>query len=340
MERNYRSGNKTTDFSKDSTTKYNNIPILAQYGNQMITANNLALLRGSGSWNPGPNYPQTVNRGPAGSQSLNYYSNFDPQSATNFYQKSTLAGPNYYNQDKDLEAANFENVSKDWKTVYSNNDEARKRPFVVGTSGFHPEREGSWDRPDFQNSTGTDQYQVWALKSLNITPSALINFFFSEENVKYLQQQMIDEVKRIRGETISPQSIDDTLIIMRNAYQYALAGWLPYAGSTNKVYARGTIVNPNGKAFDSSGQGGCTSLEEQILRLNKSVLEETISQILSGIDQYKQYYKDASSIPMPLSHPVMASMKGSNVLQENLGFSSGHDMSKSISSYSQRFNII
>ena len=124
---------------------------------------------------------------------------------------------------------------------------------------------------------------------------------------------------------------------MRNTYSYALAGWLPHAGDPNKAYARGTIVNPGGKAY---GLQGCTSLSEQLTRLNKSVLEETISQILSGIDQYKQYYKDASSIPMPLSRSVMTTMKGSRVLQENIGFESGHDMSKSISSYSQRFNII
>jgi hypothetical protein len=129
---------------------------------------------------------------------------------------------------------------------------------------------------------------------------------------------------------------------MRNKYLYAQSGWLPYAGDKNKVYARGTIINPGNKSDRaySSTTGGCTSLEEQIKRLNRSVLEECVKQVFSGLDAYSQYYKDASSLPLPLTHPVLTTMKGSNVLQENIGFESGHDMSKSISSFNQRFNII
>jgi hypothetical protein len=321
------------------TTANNNIPHLTSYGNTLITADNKALLRGSGLYNPGPNYDQTVDRGPAYSQALNFYSTFDPQSATNFNAMGNFAKPNYYNTDKATQAANFANVSKDWENVQSNLDQDNILKYKVGSTGFHPEREGSWDRESYQCSTGSDQYQTWAMKSMNITPSALLNFFFSEDNVKYLQNQMTREVKRIRNEDISPQSIDDLLIIMRNKYEYALSGFLPYAGDPNKVRARGTVENPGGLAYDANA-GGCTSLEEQIQRLNKSIVEETVSQILSGIDQYKQYYKDASSIPIPLSHPVHISTKGANVLQPNLGFQSGHEMSKSISSYSQRFNII
>jgi hypothetical protein len=321
------------------TTAYDNIPHLQQYGNILVTADNQAILRGSGNYNPGPNYDQTVNRGPAYSQALNFYSTFDPQSATNFNAMGNFAKPNYYNTDKAISAENFERVAKDWETVQSNLDQDNILKYKVGSTGFHPEREGSWDRESFECSTGSDQYQTWAMKSMNITPSALLNFFFSEENVKYLQNQMTHEVKRIRNEDISPQSIDDLLIIMRNHYEYALSGSLPYAGDPNKVHARGTTQNPGGLAYDPNA-GGCTSLEEQIKRLNKSVVEETVSQVLSGIDQYKQYYKDASSIPLPLSRSVMTTMKGSNVLQPNLGFESGHGMSSSISSYSQRFNVI
>jgi len=294
---------------------------IAEYGSILIPANNLAHNRGSGTYNTAPNYELITNRGPAYMGALKMYSDEVP----------------------DVPEPTSE-VNK-WATPYTFNDNNNKRDYVVGSSGFHPEEAGSYDRPDYKNSKGFSQYEVWALNSLKITPNALVNFFFSDENVDYLQDKIVEEVYKIKGLRISKQSTDELLIIMRNNYIYAQSGWLPRdSENPNLVYARGTTPNGpdgsfNGLAYNSGVQG-CTNLEYQIKILNKNVLQTCIKQILGGIDAYMKYYSDISSLPMPLSHSVLTTSKGANVLQPNIGFESGHEASQKISSYNQRFNII
>ena len=118
---------------------------------------------------------------------------------------------------------------------------------------------------------------------------------------------------------------------MRNHYVKALSGSLPHENpnggppNLNEVYPR--------------GETPC-SLEVQISRLNKSVLEECVKQVISGSDMYMQYYKDASSIPVPLTRPSYTAMKGSRVLSESVGFNNGHIFTNSIQSYNEKDNIV
>jgi hypothetical protein len=299
---------------------YNNDSfIFADYGSMVIKPETLALLRGTGNFNPSPNYEQSINR------------NYNP---LDYYANSK-----YYNDDQAIKAESaYENENNvKWIPDY---DTANKRKYIVGSTDLHTEDEKNWGIPDFMNSRGTDRYQTWALASTNMTPNVLVYLFFSEDNVNYIQQTLIREVKRIRNIDINEQSVDELLIIMRNKYLYALSGWLNSAGDINVPQARGTILNPNGLAYDSNDNEGCTSLYVQVSRLNKAVVEECLKMILSSIDAYNKYYLDSSSIPMALSHPVYASHKGDNVLQENLGFLSSHEMNNAITSYNQRFNII
>jgi hypothetical protein len=324
------------------STITNEIPTYAQYGINLVPSQDLAFQRGAGIFNESPNYDQTTNRGPTYSEALSLY-----------------GSGKYYNEDETIKSV--DNYSyKDWaepieKPKYSigiqqaplDNDNNRK--FVVGSTGIHPERTNSWNRPDFGMTRGTDQYQVWAINSMQITPNALLNFFFSEENVNYLQDKIISEVRRIKSVDISKQSVDELLIIMRNKYLYGISGYLPYK-DPNKVYARGTIVNKESSGVNSNGtsrnlayqanSGGCTDLEVQVTRLNQSVLEECVKSVLSGIGMYMTYYNDASSLPVPLSLPVLTSSKGDSVLTPNLGFESGHEMTAANTSFNQRFNIL
>lgn len=289
---------------------------VADYGNILTSANDLALARGTGNYNPSPWYYQSINRGPAADHSLQYYN-------------STAAPP-----PDPSTAPSFQ---------YSAIDRDNTEPYEVGVTQFHPQPPGAAGRPDFKDSRGSDQYQVWAVMSMNMTPSVLLNLFFSKDNVDYLQGRIIDEVQRIQGERISRQNDDDLLVIMRATYLYGIQGWLPMP-DPSAVYARGEIANPPGPDGRPLAYGGMTeaptSLENQLTRLNQSVLEQCVKQVLSGILMYKQYYKDASSLPMPLSQPVMTSSKGSRTLMPNLGFQSGHEMSIAASSYNQRYNII
>ncbi len=292
---------------------------VAEYGTNLIPSGNLALLRGTGNFNPGPKYEQSKNRGPAYSQALNAYNYQQTQQGTN---------PIYQTQVPESRLAE----SLNYPSVVYPSDIENQRKYQVGSTSFHSEEVGSWKRPDFEGSRGSDQYQVWAINALHMTPNNLLNLFFSEANVNYLQDRIIQEIKNIRDTVIAKQSIDELLIIMKNKYTYALSGYLNHPGE-NKPYPRGSVKGPNSAYYENG-------LEIQLSLLNKSVIEECVKSILSGIIEYEKYYKDASSLPMPLSHPVLSSNKGSKALQENLAFESSHNVSNAMSSYNQRFNII
>ena len=315
-----------------ASTIGNTLPRYAEYGINLVPADNLASLRGLGQFNPAPNYEQTTNRGPAYEGALDYYE-------TSSYYQNDSALKNMIGSENDTT----------WSTIQGSFDKSVKSPFQVGSTQFHLEEPGSWSKSTFEGNTGSDKFQDWAMKSMQMTPNALMNFFFSNDNVLSLQKQISDEIMRIRNVGVGPQSLDELLIIMRNKYLYGQSGWLPMGNPANKndplnmkVFPRGTIVNPDdkeyGKAYTTGS--GPTSLHEQIRLLNQAVLEEAVKQVLGGLDAYMQYYKDASSLPMPLSLPVLTSMRGSRDLQPNLGFESGHEMTSAMASYNQRFNIL
>ena len=303
----------------------NSIQTVAQYGDVLINSKPNASVRGSGQYNPPPLYEQTTNRGPAYTNALNYYEHSNPlEGIPNKFHESYNEPPTY----QDL-------LTQEAKQA--------KEHYTVGSSGFHPERPGDWKRPlssSYANTPGYnipakpigDQYQEWAMNAVHQDPSALLNFFFSSENVDYLQNRIIEEVKRIKKVTIDKQSADELLQIMQNHYQLALSGWLPRnPNHTTEVYPRGD---------PSMGQDTPCSLTERLTRLNKSVLEETIKQVLSGVDMYQQYYKDASSLPLPLERPTLTTQKGSRVLSENVGFNSGHEFTQAVAAFNEKYNII
>jgi len=319
--------------SPETSTIGYTLPRYAEYGINLVPSDDLASLRGLGQFNPAPTYEQTTNRGPAYNEALNFYE-----------------GSNYYQGDEALKNKIAKNNEPDWSTVQSGFDNSVKKPFQVGSTQFHLEGPGTWSKSTFECNTGSDKFQDWALKSTQMSPNALLMFFFSNDNVLSLQKQISDEIMRIRNIQVAPQSLDELLIIMRNKYLYGQSGWLPMGNPANKndplnmkVFPRGTIVNPNDQEYSkayTTNNSGPTSLHEQVRLLNQAVLEEAVKQVLGGLDAYMQYYSDASSIPLPMSRNVLSTMKGSRALSENLGFESSHEMSTSMSSYNQRFNII
>jgi hypothetical protein len=311
-------------------TDVHGVTAMAQYGNIMVPAKNLALLRGSGMFNSPSTFLQTTDRGPAMS-----YSSLISQ----------------IGETRDEDAA-FDGSNDKWPYgPYSDYDNMNKRPATIN-SDLHPEETDSWKKPDFKNSRGSDRYQIWAVNASKMQPNPLLNFFFSDDNIQHLQSSMKSIVKEVKNVTIGDQDTDKLLTIMLNKYQYAIyGGYLPLTAD-DKVYPRGTpqgsIIKEGSHSAYWTGLDGigksddvsCMSLESQISRLNQATIEECVKQILSEIDAYKRYHRDASSLPLPNDRPVMASKKGTNVLQENLGFYSSHDINKDISSYSQRFNVI
>ena len=167
-----------------------------------------------------------------------------------------------------------------------------------------------------------DPYLQFGLRASRESPTALNSLFFNKTNVQYLHGRIIDEIKGITGITIKPQDDNSLLIIMQNKYDYGEAGWLP-AQSTSLALPRGPKP---------------CSLRNRLVRLNQAVLQDAVQQIVVRMQLYVDYFKHASSLPQPLSLPVLTTMKGSRVLQENIGLSSGD--SRSIDSYNMRDNIL
>lgn len=167
-----------------------------------------------------------------------------------------------------------------------------------------------------------DPYNKFGLQANHTTPTAIVTLFFSKANVNYLQKRIIEEVKKITGNDIAQQSENKLLTIMNNKYQYSLYGYLP----TATVH----IALPR-------GEKKC-SLRERLTKLNQAVLQEAVKQIVSSVQMYKQYYKDASTLPIPLSRPVLVTHKGSRVLEYNTGLSSGN--SRGVASYNMRNTIV
>lgn len=168
-----------------------------------------------------------------------------------------------------------------------------------------------------------DPFFQFGLRANQTTATALNSLFFNKTNVKYLQNRIIDDVYKLTQVRIKPQREDALLVVMNNKYQYSLYGWLPAASTVHLALPR--------------GEKPC-SLNDRLVKLNQAVLQDIIQQILSGMSMYIQYYKDASSLPTPLSLPTLTTMKGSKALSENIGMQSGN--SSSLSSFNQRYNIV
>ena len=143
-----------------------------------------------------------------------------------------------------------------------------------------------------------DPYTQFGLQANHSTPTALNTLFFNKINVKYLQNRILDEVEKITKIRIKPQSENSILVIMNNKYQYSLYGSLP--------------SSPPHLALPR-GDKPC-SLYKRLFKLNQAVIQECVKEILSGMNMYIDYYKHASSLPVPLSLPTYVNSKGANVL--------------------------
>ena len=184
---------------------------------------------------------------------------------------------------------------------------------------------------DLQSQRPTESsknsYIALASKSLHIAPDIVISVFFSDSNIEHIQNTVVEKVKQITGDsgvagssegvTIIKPNMDDMFYYMVNIYQ------------NYKIY-NGSICFVNLK--------NQTDIQKEIAKLNTTVLQEYVSKLVSQINMYIYYYKDASQMPEQLSVPKLTSMKGSRTLEYNTGFYSGN--SAGIASYNEIGNII
>ena len=110
------------------------------------------------------------------------------------------------------------------------------------------------------------------------TDTPLSQAFFSEQNIQIIQNGIRAGIYQIsNGQyVIGPQDCDSLKIIMRS------------------VYLQHAANQP-------------TNITNQISELNKIVLNYCIQQVYSEAQGYIQYINDASTLVVPIAHPVMAS---------------------------------
>jgi hypothetical protein len=109
------------------------------------------------------------------------------------------------------------------------------------------------------------------------TSDSLSNAFFSQQNIQIIQNGIRAGIyHKSNGQyVIGPQDCDSLKIVMRSVF-------LQYSAN-----------QPN-------------NITQQISQLNKIVLDYCIQQVYSEAQGYMKYINDASTLVVPISHPVMA----------------------------------
>ena len=108
--------------------------------------------------------------------------------------------------------------------------------------------------------------------------TTLSQIFFSQQNIQIIQNGIRAGVyHKSNGQyTIGPQDCDSLKIIMRSVF-------LQYSANQPK------------------------NIPQQIAELNKIVLNYCIQQVYSEAQGYMKYIDDASTLVVPIAHPVQAS---------------------------------
>lgn len=105
--------------------------------------------------------------------------------------------------------------------------------------------------------------------------NSLNSLFFSEMNVKAIQDTLRYRVYKNTDQVISEQSSNDIFIIMRSIM-------LQYANF----------------------RVGVDNIVDEIRRLNEKVLDYSVSNVSSNVKQHQGYVEDLSKLPVPMDMPV------------------------------------
>jgi len=127
------------------------------------------------------------------------------------------------------------------------------------------------------NSAGNDGIRG------NFEKTPLNQAFFSQANFQIIQNGIRATVHQKSGEIIDPVGTDDLFMVMRAIY-------LQY--SRNVPY----------------------DIPQQIAELNARVVTWCVPKIVAELGMYRMYLKDISSLPVPLSHPVLLNEAGTRSL--------------------------
>lgn len=276
----------------------NVVPLLASYNhtNQgvspLITSDNknydsLVDFRGYGLYNPAPLYLQTTDRGHAFSKTNTYPEYFNKTHVP-------VTGDLYVNPSGSVD------VNGTWEKNINYN--------ISPPSG-----------DDYQYY---DEYQRWALNVTRREDPYVLPFLFSKINVKFIQDSVVDYVRKSRNITINTrQDTDNLLNLMLNNYI---------------LFYQSSGIFGNNDCATKSYQNTSTDFSSILANLNKNIIEEYVQNVLSGLNMHEYYMKDISTLPVPLSNPVLVSNKGSNVLGYVGPYEDNQSFTRTINSFNMR----
>jgi len=168
-------------------------------------------------------------------------------------------------------------------------------------------------------------YIKLAGESLHVRPDVLLSVFFSDANINHIRNTIVNKIKQITTDSgVTPEGVDIKTPNMDDLFYYMVNIYQTYKIQNGSI----CFVNLQNNR----------DIKSEISKLNSDILQDYISKLVSQINMYVYYYRDASQLPEQLSIPTYTSMKGSRSLEYNNGFVSGNPIG--VSSYNQVGNII
>lgn len=133
----------------------------------------------------------------------------------------------------------------------------------------------------YENEKNPYQFEN-SLKSIQ-SENVLNKTFFSQKNIDMIQNAIINEVIQKTGYKIGRQSELQLQIIMRSLFLQ---------------FARNDPCN----------------LKQQIIDLDRKVIDYSVNRIIVEISQYLEYKNTINKLPVPMSHPQNLSNAGEKSL--------------------------
>lgn len=194
------------------------------------------------------------------------------------------------------------------------------------------EIDGTWEKNinynikkeniDNNNYKYYDEYQTWAYNVTRKSDPYILPYLFSKINIKFIQDSVVEYVKNARNIKINTkQDIDGLLHLVLSAY--------------NLYYDSNGIFSDN-SCSNSAFENKSCNFSNILGNLNKYIIEIYVKNILSGLNMNEYYIKDISTLPVPLSNPVLVSNKGSKVLGYVGPFENNQEFTNNINSFNSR----
>ena len=161
-------------------------------------------------------------------------------------------------------------------------------------------------------NTDYDRYQLFGFNNIRNTDLTLLPYYFSEINIKFIQNKVINYIKKEKNIKINTsQDINHLLNNMVINYQQLKC----------------PQINENNEYKKILGY------------LNKATIEQYIKSTLSTFDMTKYYLDDISHLPQPIDHPIYVAPanKGQNVLGFLGYFDDNHKYTESLDIFNSRF---